>query len=132
MEQKKFEKGSKFEKYDLDGDGIISDEEMSQAEKLHEIEQEDLKAKAEVRKMAAQRRMAWIALASMIIFTVILMFPIIPDDKSQTIRRSFQSVLCSNGWCCWRLHGNDSVYVQKIILIYTSSFQVYNYLYGLL
>jgi type IV secretory pathway component VirB8 len=76
MEQKKFEKGSKFEKYDLDGD-----EEMSQAEKLHEIEQEDLKAKAEVRKMAAQRRMAWIALASMLIFTVILMFPIIPDTR---------------------------------------------------
>ena len=81
MEQKKFEKGSKFEKYDLDGDGIISDEEMSQAEKLHEIEQEDLKAKAEVREMAAERRMAWIALASMLIFTVILMFPIIPDTR---------------------------------------------------
>ena len=28
MAQKKLEKGSKYEKYDLDGDGIVTDEEF--------------------------------------------------------------------------------------------------------
>ena len=34
MAQKKLEKGSQYEKYDLDGDGIVTDEEFEMDEKL--------------------------------------------------------------------------------------------------
>jgi hypothetical protein len=81
MAQKKFQVDSKFEAFDIDGDGIVSDAEMSHAEKLQEMELEELAAMSENRKQSAQRRMAGVALASMIIFTIILMFPIIPDER---------------------------------------------------
>ena len=34
MAQKKLEKGSQYEKYDLDGDGIVTDEEFEMDQKL--------------------------------------------------------------------------------------------------
>ena len=40
MAQKKLEKGSQYEKYDLDGDGIVTDEEFEMDEKLVRLENE--------------------------------------------------------------------------------------------
>ena len=58
MIQKKLQKGSDYNKYDLDGDGIVDDDELLAAEKLHEIEAAEKQEAAELRKMTAQRRMA--------------------------------------------------------------------------
>ena len=41
MIQKKLQKGSDYNKYDLDGDGIVDDDELLAAEKLHEIEENE-------------------------------------------------------------------------------------------
>ena len=43
MAQKKLEKGSHYEKYDLDGDGIVTDEEFEMDQKLVILENEDKK-----------------------------------------------------------------------------------------
>jgi len=64
MTQKKLEKESKYAKYDLDGDGVVDDNELSA---IKEIE----KAEAESRKLLAQRRKATAALVSMGIFTTL-------------------------------------------------------------
>ena len=68
MAQKKLEPDSEYNKYDLDGDGIVTDEEMAAIQKIEELEMQEEKADA-------QRRMAWIAMGSMILFTVIAMIP---------------------------------------------------------
>ena len=61
MAQKKLEKGSQYEKYDLDGDGIVTDEEFEMDEKLVRLENED-------KRQDAQRYMAWFALAGMLLY----------------------------------------------------------------
>ena len=61
MSQKKLEKGSAFEKYDVDGDGIVTDEELDMEAKMMRLENED-------KKQDAQRNMAWFALGSMLLY----------------------------------------------------------------
>ena len=66
--QKKLQKGSAWEKYDLDGDGIVSDEELEMERRM--IELEDLKSdmENEDKKQDAQRNMAWFALSGMLLY----------------------------------------------------------------
>jgi hypothetical protein len=64
---KKFQKDTAYSQYDLDGDGTITDEELSHAK---EIKQEE----AELRKLLAQRRMATATLMAMGGFTVAMFF----------------------------------------------------------
>ena len=59
--QKKLEPGSEYEKYDLDGDGIVTDEEFEMDQKLVRLENED-------KKEDAQRHMAWFALFGMLLY----------------------------------------------------------------
>lgn len=56
--QKKLQKDSKHNEMDLDGDGIVSDSELAASAVLTQHEKAD-----------AQRRMAWVAMGSMIVFT---------------------------------------------------------------
>ena len=58
---KQLENGSKYEEMDLDGDGIVTDEEMAKAERMLQIENDD-------KKQDAQRGMAWFALAGMLLY----------------------------------------------------------------
>lgn len=72
--QKTLQRKSQYNKYDVNRDGEVSDDELSDMEKIEEIERDN-------RKQAAQRRMAWVAIWSMIIFTIILFSPIISDAR---------------------------------------------------
>jgi len=77
--QKKLQPESQYNEYDLDGDGVVSDEELEMVTKIHEAENADEKADA-------QRRMAWISMIAMILFTVIVMIPgIIPESRLKLI-----------------------------------------------
>ncbi len=67
MTQKKLQKESKYAKYDLDGDGLVSDEELQAIKEINETE-------AEGRKLRAQRRMATASLIAMGAFTVSMFF----------------------------------------------------------
>ena len=61
MSQKTLEPNSKFSKYDLDGDGIVTDEELNMDARMMRLDNED-------KKEDAQRQMAWFALAGMLLY----------------------------------------------------------------
>ena len=60
---KKLENGSKYNEYDLDGDGIVTDEELENAKVIKETE-------TLLRKQLAQLRMARATLIAMGVFTL--------------------------------------------------------------
>ena len=78
MAQKKLEKDSAFNELDLDGDGIVSDAELAASEALAKHEKDD-----------AQRRMAWTAMGSMIVFTLAVFLPIFPDARIKALSDLF-------------------------------------------
>ena len=59
--EKQLEENSKFNEYDLDGDGVVSDEEMTMSKEMMRMENED-------KKQDAQRNMAWFALFGMLLY----------------------------------------------------------------
>ena len=70
MAQKKLEPGSDYEKYDLDGDGIVTDEELALDEKIMRLDNED-------KKQDAQRYMAWFALWGMLLYPSMVVISIL-------------------------------------------------------
>jgi len=61
MAGKKLEEGSKLEKADIDGDGIITDAELETQRKILEMQDADA-------MRDAQRNMAWFALFGMLLY----------------------------------------------------------------
>jgi hypothetical protein len=78
MAQKKLEKDSAFNELDLDGDGTVSDTELAASEAMTKHEKAD-----------AQRRMAWVAMGSMIVFTFAVFLPIFPDARIKALSDLF-------------------------------------------
>tara|TARA_R100000008_G_scaffold81396_2_gene64593 strand:+ start:1218 stop:1553 length:336 start_codon:yes stop_codon:yes gene_type:complete len=76
--EKSLQKESEYAKYDVDGDGIVSDEEMAT---IHAINAE---AKSE-----AQKQMAWVAMISMLVFTLMVFLPIFPDGRIKALADLF-------------------------------------------
>jgi|TARA_R110000851_G_scaffold212067_1_gene364740 hypothetical protein len=71
---KKLENGSKYEDYDLDGDGIVTDDELENAKLMKETEYA-------LRKQLAQLRMARYTLTAMGLFTVMMFMPFISIER---------------------------------------------------
>ena len=71
---KTLQSDSKFDKFDADGDGIVTDDELAQAERIIQIENAD-------KKEDQLRLMAWVAMLSMVVFTIVLFLPIIDTDR---------------------------------------------------
>ena len=65
MAQKKLERSSEFERYDLDNDGVVTDAEIEHKSRKH----------------LAQLRLARFALMGMGVYTVLLFMPFIPDAR---------------------------------------------------
>lgn len=78
MTQKKLQNGSRFNKHDLDGDGIVTDEELAKEKEMVEMELREEKSEA-------QKRMAWIAMFSMIAFSIFLFLPIVSDNRVKAL-----------------------------------------------
>ena len=79
MAEKKLEPGSQYEKYDLDGDGIVTDEEFEMDQKLMRMENED-------KKEDAQRYMAWFALFGMLLYPSLVVLSVLMSiDKAATV-----------------------------------------------
>ncbi len=78
--QKHLEPGSQYEKYDLDGDGVVTDEEFEMDQKLIRLENED-------KKEDAQRQMAWFALFGMLLypFAVVLSYAFGLSEAAKTL-----------------------------------------------
>ena len=78
MSPKKLEPKSRYAQYDLDGDGTVSDEELARNQELVEIELREEKADS-------QRRMAWVSLASMVVFALLPLLPFVPESRLSTL-----------------------------------------------
>jgi len=75
---KKLQANSKYAVADTDGDGIITDEEMDRHERWIRLENED-------KLMDTQRIMAWVAMIVTILSVALLLTPIIPADRMDSI-----------------------------------------------
>ena len=82
MSPKTLEPTSDYAKYDVDGDGVVSDEELAAVAKLEELEMQEEKADA-------QRRMAWVSLISMLVFSGFVFLPFFPDSRIQALADLF-------------------------------------------
>lgn len=71
---KKLQDNSQYNQYDVNGDGIVTDEEIAKAERLAEIENKD-------QKEDQLRQMAWVAMGSMVFFTVALFLPFLSVER---------------------------------------------------
>jgi uncharacterized membrane protein (DUF485 family) len=79
MAQKKLEPDSDYAKYDLDGDGVVTDEELEMDAKMMRLENED-------KKEDAQRYMAWFALFGMLLYpSLVVLSTFIGLDKAASI-----------------------------------------------
>ena len=67
MSPKKLELQSKYEKFDLNNDGIISDEELDRAKEMVYLELREEKSEA-------QKMMAWLAIIIMVVTTVVFIY----------------------------------------------------------
>lgn len=74
MAQKKLCMDSRYNKYDVNYDGTVDDDEIDNAQEMLEMELREEKADA-------HRRMAWAAMISMIVFTVFLFLPVISESR---------------------------------------------------
>ena len=74
MIQKRLCVDSRYNKYDVDHDGTVDDEEIDNAQEMLELELREEKADA-------HRRMAWAAMISMIIFTIALFLPWVSESR---------------------------------------------------
>ena len=74
MTTKTLEKGSKYNQFDVDGDGTVTDDEMIKAQAMIDAENKD-------KKEDQLRRMAWVAMGSMVVFTLILFSPIVDNAR---------------------------------------------------
>jgi FtsH-binding integral membrane protein len=85
-DQKVLEKGSIFEQLDVDGDGVITDEEMARAKEIAEFEHKRAMQENEDKKEDQIRAMAWFALWGMLLYPVlILITSLFGVDKAATI-----------------------------------------------
>jgi hypothetical protein len=75
---KKLQKNSLYSQYDMDNDGIVSDEEL---ENMKEIK----KTEHELRKHRAQRRMATFTLVGMGLFTAMMFMPFMSIEKIEAL-----------------------------------------------
>ena len=83
---KQLQEQSIYDKYDLDGDGVVSDEELKMAEEMRRFENEDQKADA-------QRRMAWFALLGMLLYPAGIFFTsLVGLDKAADLIADIASV----------------------------------------
>lgn len=72
--QKKLQPQSKYEEYDMDGDGVVTDEELAHLREIKETEHA-------MRKQRAQRRMATATLIAMGVFTFLMFMPFVSLER---------------------------------------------------
>jgi hypothetical protein len=75
---------TRFEKYDEDRNGSLSQEEAVKAQTVIDLENKD-------KKEDQLRRMAWIAMLSMLICTVVIFLPFIPEARIEVIEAIIQT-----------------------------------------
>ena len=86
---KKLQKGSQYEQFDLDGDGGVSDQELTRSEHMIRLENSD--------KMQDQQRMlCWVSSISSIILIILVMSPVIPDTRVEMVTALLSTYVVAN------------------------------------
>lgn len=75
---KRLQKKSDYDKYDLDGDGVVTDEELEHAKEIRETERD-------LRKSLAQLRMARYTLIGMGLFTAAMFTPWVTVERIEAL-----------------------------------------------
>ena len=78
MSAKKLEPKSRYAEYDVDGDGTVTDEELTKHTEMLQLELQEEKADS-------QRKMAWVAIGSMCVFALLPIAPFVPSDRLDTL-----------------------------------------------
>ena len=78
MTQKKLQKDSDFDQYDMDGDGVVTDEELEHAKEIKQTERE-------LRKSLAQLRRARFTLSGMGLFTAMMFTPWVTIERIEAL-----------------------------------------------
>jgi hypothetical protein len=99
------QKNSKFNRFDLDGDGVMSDAEIKKAEEIIEFENKDAKEDQ-------LRKMAWTAMISMVLFTFFLFLPIITTERIAALASVLQMFYIAQAGVVATFFG-ASAYVSK-------------------
>ena len=89
MTAKKLQKDSKYLKHDLDGDGIVTDEEIAREERIIRLENND--------KMQDQQRLiCWVSSISSIILIVLVLSPVVPDTRVEMCTALLSTYIVAN------------------------------------
>jgi hypothetical protein len=78
MTPKRLEPDSILDVADLDGDGTVSNGEISKHERLTRLDNWD-------RQQDQQRHMAWVAMGSMVGLTAALILPVLPTERIEAL-----------------------------------------------
>ena len=74
MTPKSLEIKSKYNEFDLDNDGVVTDDEIAKSKEMIELELREEKSEA-------QKLMAWLAISVMVVATIVLFTPLMPDSR---------------------------------------------------
>ena len=89
MSPKKLAKDSKYAKFDLDGDNVVTDEEIALEERMIRLENAD--------KMQDQQRMiCWVSSISSIALIALAMSPIIPLERIEMVTALLSTYVVAN------------------------------------
>ena len=89
MAKKTLQEDRRYLKHDLDGDGIVTDEEIAREERIIRLENND--------KMQDQQRMiCWVSSISSIILIVLAMSPVIPDSRVEMVTALLSTYIVAN------------------------------------
>jgi VIT1/CCC1 family predicted Fe2+/Mn2+ transporter len=86
---KKLQKNSKYSVADADGDGVVTDEEMDRHAMWIRLENEDKQADT-------QRMMALVSMVVSIAGVALLLLPIVPLDRMETVSPVLSTFLIAN------------------------------------
>ncbi len=103
--QKQLENNSQFNKYDLNNDGVVSDDEMTKTQSMIDTENKD-------RKEDQLRQMAWVAMMSMVVFTILLFLPIISTERVAALDNLLQMFYIAQAGVVATFFGS-SAYMSK-------------------
>jgi hypothetical protein len=89
MTQKKLQSGSRYEQHDLDGDGIVTDEEIAREERMIKLENAD--------KMQDQQRLiCWVSVISSAVCILLVVSPLIGDQRVPLVTSLLSTYVVAN------------------------------------
>ena len=106
LNQKQLQHQSRYEEFDLDGDGVVTDEELQRSQALVALELQEEKAEA-------HKKMAWVAMSSMVIFSIFLMLPIMPDSRVNALSDLLGLFYIAQATVCAAYYGSTAYMAKK-------------------